>query len=107
MDQRPPNQATPSTGLRIAIERDANGPPWRYHGVIVARDLEVPVTATLEESGAVTVQLTEGAVVASTVEQGRTEALLERVRLLLRTISRQAQADDADPPRKIVRWRDA
>ena len=86
----------PETGVRIAIERPREGgPPWSYAGAAVLPDTSYPLSVTVTDAGDVTVAL-GGAPPAD---------LAERVRLIVRTVYRQATADDEPPAWRIVRWR--
>jgi hypothetical protein len=87
----------PESGVRIAVERDARGgSPWRYEGTATTPDDAYPVHATIDAGGEVTVETAPGA----------PPDLAEKVRLILRTVVRQAKTDgNGTPARKIVRWR--
>ena len=86
----------PETGVRIAIERPREGgPPWSYAGAAVLPDASYPLSVTVTEAGEVAVALDDAA----------PADLAERVRLIVRTIYRQAKADDEPPAWRIVRWR--
>ena len=91
----------PETGVRIAIERPREGgPPWSYAGAAVLPDASYPVRVTVSEAGEVGVELAEGAGGAPPPAD-----LAEKVRLIVRTVYRQAKADDEPPAWRIVRWR--
>lgn len=82
----------PETGVRIAIERDArqNDPPWTYRGSVHLPDRSIPLEVVVGGDGAVSVALEEA-------------ELAEKVRLIVRTVVRQAEGDP--PAWRIVRWR--
>jgi hypothetical protein len=91
----------PETGVRIAIERPREGgPPWSYAGAAVLPDASYPLLVTVSAEGEVGVEL------AVTAEGVAAPAdLAEKVRLIVRTVYRQAKADDEAPAWRIVRWR--
>ncbi|MDB4942789.1 MAG: hypothetical protein JWP97_2323 [Labilithrix sp.] len=93
----------PETGVRIAIERDkhADDGPWTYAGTATLPAARHPVRVSVSEAGEVTVSL-DGA-----EETGAPPPpdLAERVRLIVRTVYRQAKADGEAPAWRIVRWR--
>ncbi len=93
----------PEHGLRLVLERPRDGgPPWSYRGEIQLPERVFPAEARIEADGVV-------AVILSPSEDGvlPSRELHEKIRLLLRTVHRQQAADagDAAPARKIVRWR--
>lgn len=91
----------PETGVRIAIERPREGgPPWSYAGAAVLPDARYPLLVTVSAEGEVGVEL---AVTAEGV--AAPTDLAEKVRLIVRTVYRQAKADDEAPAWRIVRWR--
>ena len=86
----------PESGIRITVERQASGPPWRYEGTATTPDDDFPLAATIDEEGEVAVEAGPSA----------PPELAEKVRLILRAVVRQAKADgDGAPARKVVRWR--
>ena len=93
----------PTTGLRIVLDRDDSG-GLRYVGRILSPAETVEVEAQVAADGAVTVsvQCAEPA----DLDSARRAALVEKVRLLVRTLVRQAANDDLSPPRRINRWRE-
>ncbi len=91
----------PETGVRIAIERPREGgPPWSYAGAAVLPEASYPVRVTVTEAGDVGVELS-----AATVGAAPPGDLAEKVRLIVRTVFRQAKSDDEPPAWRIVRWR--
>lgn len=91
----------PETGVRIAIERPREGgPPWSYAGAAVLPDARYPLRATVTEAGEVGVELEPSA-----DAQAPPVDLAEKVRLIVRTVYRQAKADNEPPAWRIVRWR--
>jgi hypothetical protein len=93
----------PETGVRIAIERPREGgPPWTYAGAAVLPDASYPLRVTVSEAGDVAVDLSPDA--SGALPPGD---LAEKVRLIVRTVFRQAKADDEPPAWRIVRWRAA
>ena len=92
----------PETGVRIKIERDPARAeaPYAYAGAAHVPEASFPVAVVVDGAGQVTV----------TVEPASDGTrpppdLAEKVRLLVRTTYRQAQADGAAPAWRIVRWR--
>jgi hypothetical protein len=91
----------PETGVRIAIERPREGgPPWSYAGAAVLPEASFPVQVTVSEAGEVGV--TCAAAADGTPPPGD---LAEKVRLIVRTVYRQAKGDEEPPAWRIVRWR--
>ena len=91
----------PETGVRIAIERPREGgPPWSYAGAAVLPEASYPVRVTVSEAGEVGVELSAAAGGAAPPGD-----LAEKVRLIVRTVYRQAKSDDEPPAWRIVRWR--
>jgi hypothetical protein len=88
----------PESGVRIVLERPRDGgPPWVYAGSAFTPDEAISLGVTVDGDGAVHVTLSEEAPNAE---------LAEKVRLMVRTVYKQAQADgERAPARKIVRWR--
>jgi hypothetical protein len=98
----------PTTGLRIVLERaDAPGSTAALHyvGHVLSPAETLEVTAVVAEDGSVAVNL--GTTEPTTLAVARQAALAEKVRLLVRTLVRQAKTDELPPPRRINRWRDA
>lgn len=87
----------PESGVRIAIERDAakDEPPWIYSGNVHLPEGSHPVAVTVDGAGEVTVEIGPGA----------PADLSEKVRLIVRTVYKQAKAEDEPPAWRIVRWR--
>jgi len=87
----------PEHGLRIAIERPATGgPPWHYAGAAF----------TPTERFELRVEVSESAEVSVEVAQSAPADLAEKVRLIVRTVAKQAKSEGISAPaRKIVRWR--
>ena len=87
----------PESGVRFVLERPrAGGPPFQYEGSAFTPDARFALHAVVDDAGAVTVTSADGA----------PADVIEKARLMLRTLHRQAKADgDGAPPRKIVRWR--
>lgn len=94
----------PESGVRIEIERPrapgAEGPPWLYAGAAHLPTASFPLRVTLAEDGTAEVEV-------SPAEGGAAPPadLAEKVRLIVRTVYRQARADDDSPAWRIVRWR--
>ena len=92
----------PETGVRIKIERDKalEDPPWRYAGAAHVPEASFPVAVVVDAAGEVTVSI-------SPAPDGTAPPadLAEKVRLIVRTVYRQAKADDEAPAWRIVRWR--
>lgn len=87
----------PDHGLRIAIERPAvGGPPWLYVGAAFTHTERFELRVTVHESAEVSVDVPKGA----------PSDLAEKVRLIVRTVAKQAKSEGIfAPARKIVRWR--
>jgi hypothetical protein len=86
----------PESGVRIDVQRPVGaGPPWSYAGEAVTPTERFRIEALVTADGAVTVQLADGA----------PAGLAEKARLLLRAAVKHAREEEADPPRRIVRWR--
>jgi hypothetical protein len=105
----------PESGVRIELERsrspDAHDPPWNYAGAAHLPDESFPVRATVSADGTVEVELSP-----SNSGTAPPADLPEKVRLIVRTATKQARsdADAADPGAspvqgapswRIVRWR--
>jgi hypothetical protein len=92
----------PETGVRILVERDKTReePPWRYVGAAHVPEASFPVSVVVDASGEVTVTI------APSADGGAAPPdLAEKVRLIVRTVYRQAKADGEAPAWRIVRWR--
>jgi hypothetical protein len=86
----------PEAGIRLEVERPADGgPPWTYTGEVALPDSNFLVSATLKEDGGIELSFVPVA----------PESLHERVRLLLRTALKHAWDEGRAPPRRIARWR--
>lgn len=87
----------PESGIRIVLERPRDGgPPWMYRGSAFTPEAALPLSAVVEENGVVRIETAPDA----------PPEIAEKVRLMVRTVYKQAQADgDGAPARKIVRWR--
>ena len=92
----------PESGVRILIERDKSrrDPPWEYAGAAHVSDASFPIAVTVEGDGTVSVTM-------SPADDGCVPPveLPEKVRLMVRTVYKQAKADDEPPAWRIVRWR--
>jgi hypothetical protein len=86
----------PESGVRFVFERPlAGGPPWTYRGNAFTPDTAFALEIEVSPAGDVRV----------TGDHAPAE-IAEKVRLLFRTLSRQAKdAPGGQPPRKVVRWR--
>ena len=86
----------PESGVRIALERDKQaGPPWNYRGAAHVPDASFECSVVVSHQGDVDVTLPPAA----------PPDLSEKVRLIVRTVFKQAKADAEPPAWKIVRWR--
>jgi hypothetical protein len=87
----------PETGFRFVLERPLRGgPPWEYRGHVFTPRESFALEVTVSADGAV------GVVLGSDGPAGVTE----KVRLLFRSLYRQArEVPGGEPPRKVVRWR--
>jgi hypothetical protein len=87
----------PATGFRVSLTRRGDEAPYAYAGEIALPGETRALEAVFLASGEVTLE----------IEGGAPPALVEKVRLLLRTIFKNARAEDPDapPPRAIARWR--
>ena len=93
----------PESGVRILVERDrsATDPPWRYTGAAHLPAVSFPLSVVVDGSGDVKVTLS-----ASESEGAAPPAdLPEKVRLIVRSVFKQAAADGQPPAWRIVRWR--
>ncbi len=99
----------PQTGVRIAIERPrTDGPPWGYAGTAALPDAVFPVRVTVSEIGDVDVVLSLSQAMAGRPDESGIEPpadLAEKIRLIVRTVYRQAKSDGEAPAFRIVRWR--
>jgi hypothetical protein len=94
----------PTTGLRIVLEREDSAGDLRYVGQILSPAETLAVEAQVGADGAVAVTVERAE--PADLDPGRRAALVEKVRLLVRTLVRQAASDDLTPPRRINRWRE-
>jgi hypothetical protein len=87
----------PESGIRIAIERvkAAEDPPWSYSGSAFLPDATFDLRVVVDGEGNVDVILGDDA----------PADLAEKVRLIVRTVYRQAKSDGEAPAWRIVRWR--
>jgi hypothetical protein len=95
----------PETGVRFVLERprqtvesEQSRAPWVYQGDVFTPDARFPLEVHVSRDGDVRV---------ASAEEIPSE-IVEKARLLFRTLYRQARAQDAasgEPPRKVVRWR--
>jgi len=92
----------PETGVRISLERprEANDPPFAYAGEAAVPDATFPLHVTVTAGGEVAVRVEPGPEGAPPPAD-----LAEKVRLIVRTVVKQAHAEGGPPPRRIVRWR--
>ncbi len=93
----------PETGVRILIERDNSreDPPWSYAGAAHLPHTSFPLEVVVDAMGGVTVTLS----LEPTYATAPPSDLAEKVRLIVRTVYRQAKADNEPPAWRIVRWR--
>lgn len=90
----------PLTGVRIAIERPRDsGPPWNYAGSAFLPQASFEAKVTVTEAGEVGVEL------AGERGEAPPSDLAEKIRLIVRTVWKQAKADSEAPAFRIVRWR--
>ena len=86
----------PESGIRFVFERPDGGPPWLYEGDAFTPEARFPMAVRVEAAGEVTV--TPGGELSVD--------LAEKVRLLFRSLHKQAKdSPRGEPPRKVVRWR--
>lgn len=96
----------PQTGVRIAIERPrTDGPPWTYQGTAALPDAIFPVRVVVSEIGDVDVVLSPASEPAADSGIAPPADLAEKIRLIVRTVHRQAKSDGEPPAFRIVRWR--
>ena len=94
----------PLTGVRIAIERPREGgPPWNYAGSAFLPVASFSAQVTVSEAGDVEVVL-EPDPPGERGEEPPSD-LAEKIRLIVRTIYKQAKSDGEPPAFRIVRWR--
>ncbi len=79
--------------IQIARDKTHEDPPWTYEGAVHLPDASYPVRVDVSAAGDVT------------VHAEIPEDLSEKVRLIVRTVYRQAKADGEPPAWRIVRWR--
>jgi hypothetical protein len=93
----------PDSGVRIRIEREKSrvDPPWHYTGAANLPEASFPLEVLVDAAGEVTVTLSPEA--ASNAPPPAD--LAEKVRLIVRTVYRQAKADGEPPAWRVVRWR--
>lgn len=90
----------PLTGVRIAVERPRDaGPPWSYAGSAFLPDASFSAKVTVSETGDVEV------VLAGERGEPPPSDLAEKIRLIVRTVYKQAKSDGEPPAFRIVRWR--
>ena len=93
----------PLTGVRIAIERPREGgPPWSYAGSAFLPDAAFSAQVTVSEAGDVEVVLEPD---PSERGEAPPSDLAEKIRLIVRTIYKQAKTDGEPPAFRINRWR--
>lgn len=99
----------PQSGVRIALERPrgAEDPPWSYTGEAAVPDAVFPLRVTVTAEGVVEVVLdpARGDERPGAPATAPPPDLAEKVRLIVRTAFKQAQADGEPPAGRIVRWR--
>jgi hypothetical protein len=93
-DRVPIASQRPETGVRIQLERDPNvkAAPYFYRGAATTPNARFDAEVTVHEDGRVDVAL-----------EGAAAELVEKVRLIVRTVVRQAEGEA--PAWRIVRWR--
>ena len=88
----------PESGVRIDLERPAGRrPPWRYAGTVATPTEDFSLGAWVTKDGAVAIDARADLTFPAGVEH--------KAKLLLRAVWKHAAADEAPPPRRIVRWR--
>jgi hypothetical protein len=96
----------PQTGVRIAIERPrTDGPPWQYGGTAALSNAIFPVRVTVSEVGDVDAVLSPATEPPEASGHAPPADLAEKIRLIVRTVYRQAKSDGEPPAFRIVRWR--
>ena len=96
----------PQSGVRIAIERPrTEGPPWSYDGTAALPAAIFPVRVTVSDIGEVDVLLSPASEPAPESGVMPPADLAEKIRLIVRTVFRQAKSDGEPPAFRIVRWR--
>lgn len=93
----------PETGVRILVQRDKSreDPPWAYTGAAHLPSASFPLAVVVDAAGEVTVNLSPEATSGTPPPSD----LAEKVRLIVRTVYRQAKAEGEPPAWRIVRWR--
>jgi hypothetical protein len=93
----------PESGVRIVLvrPRESCDAPWSYQGMAHLAKVCFPLRVTTANHGAVKVE------VGASGDTQPPADLPERVRLIVRTVLRQASAEGRPPPWKIARWRPA
>jgi hypothetical protein len=97
--------------VRIAIERPREGgPPWSYAGSAFLPDAAFAAQVTVTDAGEVDVALAplQAGQAGQAGDEGGTPPppdLAEKIRLIVRTVYKQAKADGEPPAFRIVRWR--
>lgn len=92
----------PESGVRIALERprDPECAPWTYAGAAHTPQATFPLRVVVKGDGEVVVTLD-----AADGGEPPPPDLAEKVRLIVRTVQRQAASDGEPPPLRIARWR--
>ena len=91
----------PESGVRIELERPCGDvPPWTYSGAAHVPSASHPVVVVVAHDGQVHVTLD-----VRNGQDAPAPDLAEKVRLIVRAVTKQARADDVAPPLRIVRWR--
>ena len=92
----------PETGVRFVFERPLRGgPPWVYRGDAFTPSARFPLEVSVAADGEVRVSSED-----SGGSGGEVAEISEKVRLLFRSLYRQArELPGGEPPRKVVRWR--
>ena len=86
----------PETGVRFVLERGARGASedaWVYRGDAFTPDARHSLEVHVSQGGDVS------------VAGNAPPEIGEKVRLLFRTLYRDAAKSGGEPPRKVVRWR--
>lgn len=91
----------PESGVRIVLERArGEAPPFPYTGQAHVPSASYALRAVVAEDGQVEVTLD-----AAPGDAEPPADLAEKVRLIVRTVAKQAKSDGVAPPLRIVRWR--
>jgi hypothetical protein len=89
----------PETGVRFVLERPLRvegGAPWVYRGDAFTPDARFALEVAVARDGEV----------RATGDDAVPAEIVEKVRLLFRTLYRQAKdTPGGEPPRRVVRWR--